>query len=181
MREDGSMMSPGAYANPCTKCSGRGSLPHYERWSGGICYGCSGTGEEPKGGHRTRRPPPARTARKLPHPSPTEARALASKQLEIARAEIEEAGQTWMWLTSIDQVEDARGYKQENERVGAFYFGAGMAIGRSIVDYQLFLRAVERGRLRVVAPEYRAAFEKGLEAGIKEQADKYEGIVWEGR
>lgn len=185
MREDGSMMSPGAYANPCSKCGGRGSLPHYERWSGGICYGCGGTGEEPKGGHRTPRRPPARG--KLPHPSPAESKTLADRYLAETKklldlGERESPDQYDAYADNPSDL-DAQSRAEEAmwQRAFAAYFAAGVAVGKSVVDLSRFNRAVERARRFIAFTEGIRQFDAGVKAGVIEQASRYEGIEWEGR
>lgn len=163
----------------CLKCSGKAYIPAYARWNGGQCYRCEGTGREPPKGDSRGRPVGRGRGGKAPHPSAAEAKAIADRELQVAAASFEDAEQFEAMLADID---DPRHRKQEVDRVAAFYFSVGISLGRSIVDFARFQRALPRARSRVpVNDRYFASFEQGLEYGIKEQSERYEGIRWEGR
>jgi hypothetical protein len=163
----------------CKKCYGAKGFPAYARWDGGVCYRCEGTGyEPPKGEHNRGRPFPGRgRGAKAPHPSAAEAKAIADRELAVAGKEFDFADESF---SDLPYIKNAATRKLEEERVAATFFLAGIAIGRSIVDFARFQRALARGRQRVIAG-YEKNFEQGLKSGIKEQSERYDGIVWEGR
>ena len=65
------------------------------------------------------------------------------------------------------------------ESLEELYMSLGHHLAMAVFDPR-FDRAIERARVRVPA-QYRKAFEANLAQGIRQWANDYEGIDWEGR
>lgn len=154
--------------DPCYRCGGGRILTAFKHVEGGKCFRCNATGIDP-GPDTSPRDyrPRERLKVRQPRPSPQDAKWFADEAFRIVAGRFQ--------LAEDDGNRIEAGFDSLEE----LYMNIGHHLAMAVFDHR-FSRAIERARARVPA-RYRKGFEANLAQGIRQWAQDYEGVVWDGR
>jgi hypothetical protein len=154
--------------DPCYRCGGGKILTQFKHVQSGVCFRCGGSGMDPGPDPSQREYRREAPRKRLPRPNARDSKALADQAFAMVaeRFGFAEGDRYARAEAGFDSVEEV-------------YMNLGHHLAAAVFDPR-FDRAVERARARIPA-KYRRAFEANLAQGIRQWAQDFEVVVWEGR